>query len=116
MSEVFCERIVATSNSTGVDSASTSLFVLINLLSRLAISAMRCFNCSNVASCFTFFPLAFEIRDQELHKNEMPLAVTTRQGAFPYLFCFTTTTKGVYMRERFRQLYTVPICVKPSER
>lgn len=33
-------------------------------------------------------------------KNEMPLNVTTRQGAFPYLFCFTTTTKGVYMREK----------------
>jgi hypothetical protein len=49
-------------------------------------------------------------------KIEMPLVVTTRQGAFPYLFCFTTTTKGVYMRERFRQFYTVPICVKPSER
>jgi hypothetical protein len=37
---------------------------------------------------------------KELLENEMPLDVTTRQGAFPYLFCFTTTTKGVYMREK----------------
>jgi hypothetical protein len=108
--------MVATSVSINVEPVPYLLLVLINDRNRRAISAVRRIRSWSVASegvCW-FLAIGFgysltwgatyeggrkDSRAKRL-KNEMPLDVTTHQGAFPYLFCFTTTTKGVYMREK----------------